>query len=511
MLISQKHKGGRRAFCFISLLTLIMMFMPLPVNAQTPETRDSLLANIKKFTDNDDFVRGEAITAIAKAGEFAVEYLIKSIKDTNEAVRVCSAIALYKIAPRGTNAIPALIAALTDKNSLVRWNSALALSKYKEKAMPAVPNLVELLKDFDHDVRWASYIALSKIDPQAIDKGPDTKEVISTLQNMVPELMRSLKVPGVSVCLISHNEIAWMESFGIANTRTGQKVNSKTMFEACSMSKPVFSFLALKLAEQGKLDLDKPLCQYLPEEFVAENEEYAKLITARMILSHTSGMPNWRNGGDETSGPLPLYFKPGSKFSYSGEGISYLQRVFEKISGQTLDKYAKENLFIPLELNSSSFVWTAGLDSQIAAGHDSAGAFNMKTRYLHANAAYSLYTTPENYAQFIIEIMSHKHPEGVSLSGSMVNEMLKHQIMSDIRPPTDRPGRALGLFSFRGLGWAIDSTITGDIVYHSGSNGSGFRCYTQFSMKTGNGIVIMTNGANGSDLWVKLISKIGDF
>jgi hypothetical protein len=83
-------------------------------------------------------------------------------------------------------------------------------------------------------------------------------------------------------------------------------------------------------------------------------------------------------------------------------------------------------------------------------------------------------------------------------------------IRVDVRDVIDRPGRALGLFSFRGLGWGIDSTITGDIIYHSGSNQSGFRCYSQFNMRDGSGIVIMTNGDNGSELWTRLISLTGD-
>jgi hypothetical protein len=80
----------------------------------------------------------------------------------------------------------------------------------------------------------------------------------------------------------------------------------------------------------------------------------------------------------------------------------------------------------------------------------------------------------------------------------------------DVRDVIDRPGRSLGLQSYRGLGWAIDSTITGDIVYHSGANQTGFRCYSQFNMRDGSGIVIMTNGENGSELWQRLIKEIGD-
>jgi CubicO group peptidase (beta-lactamase class C family) len=221
-------------------------------------------------------------------------------------------------------------------------------------------------------------------------------------------------------------------------------------------------------------------------------------------------MPNWRKAGDEIKAPLPIYFNPGSKFNYSGEGIYYLQRVVEQITQQPLDRFAKSNLFDKLGLKSTSFVWTEDLNSQIATGHDSSGNCNKRSMYLHANAAYTLYTTADEYAKFVVAIMSPIKKNEYLLSDQMVNEMMSHQVRADIREVIDRPGRSLGLTAYRGLGWGIDSTITGDIAYHSGSNQTGFKCYSQFNIKEGSGIVIMTNGENGSELWHRLISIVGD-
>ncbi len=123
-------------------------------------------------------------------------------------------------------------------------------------------------------------------------------------------------------------------------------------------------------------------------------------------------MPNWRKGGEEREGPLPVYFKPGTKFSYSGEGIYYLQRVVERITREPLAAYAKRNLFDKLGLASTSFVWTADLGPRIATGHDAAGKCLPRSRYAHANAAYTLYTTPGDYAAFIIGIMKPERPPG---------------------------------------------------------------------------------------------------
>jgi CubicO group peptidase (beta-lactamase class C family) len=493
----------------IAKLALIFFFAIRILSAE-PVAERTILSLIKQFSNEDPFVAGEAVTALANVGGPAVEYLMKSLADENDNVRWCSAMALAKIAPAGAQAIHVLNAALKDKNPDVRWCSALALGKFNGDAASAVPELLNLLNDDDRDVRWAAYIALDKIDKDKINITPEFSSVIEKLEKLTPQFMKELKVPGVSISLIKNHELAWSKSFGVSDAIAQTNVNNKTVFEACSMSKPVFAYLALKLIEQGKLALDEPLCDYLDEQFVNGEDDYAKLITARMILSHTSGMPNWRKGGEERGGPLPVYFKPGTRFSYSGEGIYYLQRVVEHITKEPLATYAKRNLFDPLGLESTSYIWTETLNPQIATGHDSAGNCLKRSKYTHANAAYTLYTTPDEYAKFIIKIMKPNQADEFSLSGKMTNEMVTHQVRMDVRDVIDRPGRFLGLVAYRGLGWVIDSTITGDIIYHSGSNQTGFTCYSQFNTREGSGIVIMTNGKNGSDLWAKLISVVGD-
>ena len=432
------------------------------------------------------------------------------MQSDDENVRWCSAIALEKMSPAGKQAIPFLIKSLNDKNSNIRWCAAIALGNYQTDAESAVPELQKLLFDPGYDVRWAAYISLNKIDKNALNIIPDFSSVIKNVELLTPQLMSQLNVPGVSVSLILNKEIAWTKCFGLSDASKQTNVTQKTMFEACSMSKPVFAYLVLKLVEQGKLELDKPLYDYLPEKFICADEDYPKQITARMILSHTSGLPNWRKGSEENDSPLPIYFKPGTKFNYSGEGMYYLQRVVEHITNESLESFSKRVLFDKLGLESTSYIWNENLDSQIATGHDADGKCNERKKYLHSNAAYTLYTTSDEYAKLIIEIMKPENLNDYSLSNSMIKEMLTHQIRVDTREVIDRPGRNFGLQGFRGLGWAIDSTITGDVIYHSGSNQTGFTCYSQFSPKDGSGIVIMTNGENGSELWKRLIKVVGD-
>jgi hypothetical protein len=379
-------------FFYILLLFISSYSFSQEIN---PSDDKVILSLINKFYDKDPFVNGEAIDLLVKIGNPAVDYLIISLADENDIVRWCSAIALEKIAPEGKKAIPFLTEALKDKNSDVRWCSAIALGKFDTSAVNSVQPLLNLLNDDDRNVRWAAYISLSKINKEAINKRPEFSSVIEKLDILTTGLIKELKVPGVSISVIKNYKLMWSESFGVSDAIQQNKVNNKTIFESASMSKPVFTFLVLKLVEQKKLNLDKPLSEYLPMEFVSYKDDYSKNITARMILTHTSGLPNWRKGGEERGAPIPIYFKPGSKFSYSGEGIYYLQRVVEHITQEPLESYAKSNLFDKLGLESTSFIWTEKLDPQIATGHDTSGNCNKRSRYTHSNAAYTLYSTPD--------------------------------------------------------------------------------------------------------------------
>ena len=175
-----------------------------------------------------------------------------------------------------------------------------------------------------------------------------------------------------------------------------------------------------------------------------------------------------------------------------------------------MDRYAQRLLFDPAKFSHMRLSWEPRIENDLSAGHDTSGQFKDKTKYLHPNAAYTLYTSAEEYGKWMGLLFGGKQnvwgltPESVRLMTT------PHSIV-DVRDPIDRPGRAYGLSVAWGLGWAIDSTISGPIVYHSGANQSGFRCYAQYRPDDRTGIVIMTNGLNGSDFWRAIISRIGDY
>jgi CubicO group peptidase (beta-lactamase class C family) len=199
-------------------------------------------------------------------------------------------------------------------------------------------------------------------------------EIGAALDRLVPELLKAGDVPGLSLAIVRDGRIELQRAYGVKDAASGTPVDADTVFEAASLSKPVFAYAVLKLVDAGKLDLDAPLSKYLPGDYVEDPRQSA--ITARRVLSHTSGFPNWRPPGQ----PLKIHFAPGERFSYSGEGFVYLQKAVERLTGQTLDAVMKRLVFEPLHMASSSYLWEDRYERRKATRHDAAGRRPLRRR-----------------------------------------------------------------------------------------------------------------------------------
>lgn len=182
------------------------------------------------------------------------------------------------------------------------------------------------------------------------------------------------------------------------------------MFAACSNTKPVFAYGVLKLCENGVLSLDTPLTRYTRRR--STNDSRIELVTARHVLNHTTGFPNWRQGKE-----LPIEFDPGSKFQYSGEGFSYLQSVIAELTGQSFETFMRDNVLLPLGMTSSSISWDLDYATRMAKPHDENGrripgkfytlpsAAEWTQGVALYGAAAMLLTTATDYAKFQLEFL----------------------------------------------------------------------------------------------------------
>ena len=328
---------------------------------------------------------------------------------------------------------------------------------------------------------------------------PMNAEVETRLTTDIPALMQKAGVPGLSIAVIREGKTVWTESFGVGNAQTKKPLTEDTRFNVGSLSKPVFAYGVLKLVDAGRLKLDEPLAPYLPKEFIVDDPRFTQ-ITARVVLSHRTGFPNWPADGK----PLTIHFTPGEKFSYSGAGMVLLQKAVEKITAKPLNEYMQEAVFAPLGMKHSSYVWNAAFENEVAVGHDLGGSPVDVFKAEQANAAASLMTTAEDYAIFLNTVL---HKRG--LKPATLQEMETSQIAVDTGCSNCVEGTPSGKLSttiFWGLGFGIEKTAEGESLWHWGDNGV-FKAFFVVRPASKSGVVYMTNSENGLSIARQILAE----
>jgi CubicO group peptidase (beta-lactamase class C family) len=285
------------------------------------------------------------------------------------------------------------------------------------------------------------------------------------------------------MAVVRNGRVVWTGAFGTVNDSAGTPVDPGTVFEAASLSKPVFAYLVLRLADRGEFDLDRPLLDLVTYPRLAQDVR-ARRITGRMVLSHQTGLPNW--GGDT----LTLHFDPGTAYGYSGEGFVLLQKALERVTGRPLEDLARREVFGPLGMTRSSYVWQERFTPDAAYGKDWLWRVAPANRYVEANAAYTLLTTAGDYGRFVGAVMT-----GQGLSPAMWTEWLT-------------PVRTTSAVSAVGLGIRVEDRPAGRTFYHSGNNGRRFTCYMTGDLQQGLGLVYFTNASNGTSLVEALAAPV---
>ena len=352
--------------------------------------------------------------------------------------------------------------------------------------------------------------------PAAISSVDASNQLIADLERLIPAWMADAALPGLALAVIRDARVVWQGAFGVADRESGDPIGDDTVFEVGSMSKPVFAYVVLKLCERGVLDLDTPLTKYTPVKLL-EGDARLEQITARHVLSHTSGFQNWRSRKE----PLKIHFTPGEQYLYSGEGYHYLQSVVTRLTGHVnskacgqyeggvevcatdFDAHMKANLLQPFGMSSSGYVWTDAIGKRMARSHDAQGRPLQNKRSTAVDVARygsagALLTTAAEYAKFLIEVIDPKASDRFRLGRASLREMLRPHAKV-----TDGDGYSVSW----GLGWRIARTKDGELVSHGGDN-TGFHSLAEVCVAKKSGYVIMTNGDNGTELLKQLAPSV---
>ncbi|HEY0678691.1 MAG TPA: serine hydrolase [Chitinophagaceae bacterium] len=305
-------------------------------------------------------------------------------------------------------------------------------------------------------------------------------------KTQITELMSAANIPGLSLAYIKNGKVHETYHLGVRSSETKEPVNESTVFAAASLSKSTFAYGVMKLVETGKLNLDTPLFRYLDYEDLKHDARY-RSITARQVLSHTSGLPNWRNGPQ-----LNFIFNPGERYSYSGEGFVLLSKVVEKITGQGIEEWMQQNVFVPLGMTNSSYLWKVKFDTNYAHPHMDFGKSSPKFFPKEANTAHSLQTTANDYAIFLAALLN-----GKGLKKNTWQVMFVPQANSRFKDYESSLGWGLG------LGYATSNE--GVSFWQWGDNGT-FKAFVLGYPAKKEGLVFFANSLNGMSIASELIA-----
>lgn len=296
-------------------------------------------------------------------------------------------------------------------------------------------------------------------------------------------------IPGAQV-IYADNSTERAFNYGVSSVATGDPVSSRTVFEAASLTKVVAAYVVLQLVDEGVLDLDRPLSEYFTYPRIAADPA-ADRITARMVLTHTSGLPNWATGPSSPefeSTPVHTVFEPGTQWSYSGEGFYYLQKTVESLTGTPFDRLLQERVFDRFAMADSDLVTDPAFEAVTAVGHTADGSPKPVRNFPRANIAYTLRTTAADYNRFI---------RGALLGGVGLAPTTR-EMMFDAAGSADHGGvdrEAIDHIDW-GLGIGLQSNELGDAVWHWGDNGP-FKAFFIAYPDTGRSLVLMTDSESG--------------
>lgn len=334
----------------------------------------------------------------------------------------------------------------------------------------------------------------------------------SQVDATVTRLMRAGEVTGVGLAIFNGGKIAYLKAYGVRDKEKNLPLTADSVMTAASFSKVAFGYMVMQLVAEKILDLDQPVYRYLPKPLpaypryhdLASDPRYER-ITARMLLSHTSGFPNWRSLNPDRK--LNINFEPGSRFAYSGEGIDLLQFVVETITQKPLEELMRERVFQPLGMTRSSMIWQPEFESDYANGYDENGGSLGPERRKSADAAGSMQTTPRDFARFFQAVIRgerlRKEARKTMLS-PQVQILSKHEFPSLATETTDE-NKAIRL-SY-GLAWGLYWTRYGKAFFKEGHD-EGWRNYAVCFDKSGTGLMIMTNSYNGEGIFKELLETL---
>lgn len=341
---------------------------------------------------------------------------------------------------------------------------------------------------------------------------------MAEVDEVVSRLMRTEGVPGLALAVIDKGEIRYIKSYGLRDVESGAVLDNDTVMYGASLTKFVFATYVLQLVDEGRIDLDKSIADYLPAP-LPEYEDYSDLegddrwrkLTMRILLGHSTGFPNFRffppKGGYDPEGKLQFYFEPGSRYGYSGEGYYIAQLVVEEALNLKVGEELQRRFFDRFGMKRTGMTWRNDFAPNMSTGYTVEGEARGHNARSNARAAGSMDTSIADLAAWVAVFM---RSEGLSensraeILSPYIAITSRHQFPS-LDSAVDPRNEEIGLAA--GLGVVTWQSPTGLGFFKGGHNDTtdnmlvclenGRRC-----------VVLLSNTAKGDKVFPQIVQSV---
>ncbi len=336
---------------------------------------------------------------------------------------------------------------------------------------------------------------------------------VTIIENLLKRQMDESHVPGYAMCIVKDGQVVYNKGFGVLEKGTNRKVTPQSMFGQRSISKTFTTIALMQLVEQGKVNLDAAITEYLPY-FKMADDRYDR-ITVRMLLSHTSGLSDdvWKeafaNKADEPAESAAamewfvrglandnLVSQPGTQFNYAGANFTVIADIIGKVSGLGYEQYVEQFILKPLHMDHSTFDAATVPVTLLATEHVNADNGSVVASapepFLRADApAALLYSSCDDMLRYVMMNLNRGELDGTVILQPESYDAMWHQ-QTTTGWPGDWGPRYGPPFMAYGLGWFLGTKTGHRLVGHTGG-GNGYGAQIELAPDDDIGVVVMSN------------------
>jgi CubicO group peptidase (beta-lactamase class C family) len=334
----------------------------------------------------------------------------------------------------------------------------------------------------------------------------------AAIDSRIEVLMRANDVRGLAVALIRDGSVVYLRGFGLRNVAQGLPLTPDTVMYGASLTKATFAYMVMQLVDEGKIDLDRSIADYLPKPLpdypkfadLAGDPRWRKL-TFRILLDHTPGFANFP--WFEPDRKLRFHRDPGVRFDYSGEGFSIAQFVLESGLGLDVGKEMQRRVFDRFGMSRTSMTWRDDFGADVSDNYLMKGEISTHDHRSTVGAAGSMDTTARDWSRFLASVVN-----GDGLSGRAKAEMIRQQIPIDsvsefptLSTQTTDANKSIRLGY--GIGWGVYDTPYGHAFFKEGYD-DGTRNYALCIQPRRACVLLLSNSARADGIFKALVEEL---